>query len=611
MEEWSTFSNGPSLDSLGVKTAGEFLGNGCRLGDGHVDNGAPHGKLSQKYLFYQLYPLYLKDNCSQAGARPLLVLVDGQQLDLYKLFSLVKERGGYAEVSKNGLWGSVTKELGLNLEVYSPVKLVYDKYLNDFERWLKKIFEEKILKNGNHGCDWGLEWLPLDIEKEFRGLLCLNTKNKADDELFKSKSNKKKKNTDLVNHSNGNNPLDTKDQNNKPEDVQHIEGDNNEKSSNGIKDNPATLGAECADKECNPLKRKRDAFSGMLNWMKNIAKHPLYPLTQPIPKPSKWKEYKGRDFFGQFLKARKLLSLRKHEEPNSGLSSLQKQKMHPAMFEDPVALDRLATGKSRCRERLPSSVKSRSCSCCNPCSHNGNTLAENCPHEKTTETIDVLTEKENGESSGDESHEKQVSVGPRFQAEIPEWTGVASDSDSKWLGTRVWSWKHGTEPATTETDVGRGRQEKCSCEHQGSVACVRLHIAENRMKVKLELGSEFYHWGFDRMGEEVSLQWTTVEEKRFKDIMRSNVPSKIKYFWNNVCKYFPNRTRRQLVSYYFNVFLIQLRTYQNRATPKNIDSDDEVEFGCLSKGFGMEAVEGPGDDDFLECALSEQYIDFD
>ncbi|KAK7369708.1 hypothetical protein VNO80_11751 [Phaseolus coccineus] len=616
MEQWSTFSNGPSLDSLGVETVGEFPGNGCCLGEDHVDNGAQHGKLTQKCLFYQLFPLYLKDNCSQAGPRPLLVLVDGQQLDLYKLFSLVKDRGGYAEVSKNRLWGSVTKELGLNLEVYSPVKLVYAKYLNDFERWLKKIFEEKILKNGNHGCDWGLKWLPLDIEKEFRGLLCLNPKNKADDELFKSKSNKKKKKTDLANHKNGNNLLDTKDQNNKSEDVQHIEGDNNEKSCNGIKDNPATLGAECADKEYSPRKRKRkrDAFSGMISWMKDIAKHPLVPLTQPIPKPSKWKEYKGRDFFGQFLKARHILSLRTHEEPNSGLSSLQKQKMHPAMYEDHVALGRHATGKSRCNERLPFSVKSWSCSICNPCSHNGNTLAgshnkgaEKCPHEKTSETVDVLTEKAMAESSGDEFLEKQVSVGPRFQAEIPEWTGVVSESDSKWLGTRVWSLKHGTEP---ETDIGRGRQEKCSCEHQGSVACVRLHIAENRVKLKLELGSEFYHWGFDGMGEEVSLQWTTKEEKRFKDIMRSNVPSKIKYFWNNGFKYFANKTRRHLVSYYFNVFLIQLRTYQNRATPKNIDSDDEVEFGYLSKGFGMEAIKGPGDD-FLECSKSEQCINFE
>ncbi|KHM99959.1 AT-rich interactive domain-containing protein 2-like [Glycine soja] len=618
MEEWPTFSNGSSLDCLGgVETVGAFPGNVCCPGKDHVDNGADHGKLKQKYLFYQLFPAYLKDSCSMDGVRPLPVLVDGQQLDLYKLFSLVKERGGYARVSKKGLWGSVTKELGLNPVVCWSVKLVFDKYLNDFERWLKKTFEEKNLKNGNHGCDWGLKLLPLDIEKEFRALLCSNLKDKDDDRLVKSKSIKKKKNADLVNHKNGNNLLDTNDQNNKSKDVQRIEGDNDEKSANGIKGNPATLGAEGAEKEFNPRKRKRDVLFGMLNWMKHIAKHPLDPLTQPIPKPSKWKEYNGQDFFGQFLRAREALSLRQHEEPNSGSSSLQKQKMHPAMYEDHVAFGRPATGKLRCSERLPSFVKSRSCSCCNPCSPNGNRLAgshnmeaEKCPPEKTTETLDVSTTKTIAEPSGDESLEKQVSVGPRFQAEVPEWTGVVSESDSKWLGTQVWTLKNDTEHAT-ETDIGKGRQEKCSCEFHGSVECVRLHIAENRMKLKLELGSEFYRWGFDRMGEEVSLQWTTEEEKRFKDIMKSNIPSKNKYFWNNPSKYFPKKTRRNLVSYYFNVFLIQLRTYQNRVSPKSVDSDDdEVEFGSFSDGFGMEAVKGP-DDDFLECSLNKQCTDFE
>ncbi|KAG4999001.1 hypothetical protein JHK87_020073 [Glycine soja] len=618
MEEWSTFSNGSSLDCIGgveLETVGAFPGNGCGLGKHHVDNGADNGKLKQKYLFYQLFPAYLKDSCSKGGVRPLPVLVDGQWLDLYKLFFLVKERGGYARVSKKRLWGSVTKELGLNLVVCWSVKLVYDKYLNDFERWLKKTFEEKNLKSGNHGCDWGLKWLPFDIEKEFRALLCPNLKDKDDHKLVKSKSINKKKNTDLVNHKNGNNLLDTKDQNNKSEDVQRIEGDNDEKSTNGVKDNPATLGAEGAKKEFNPHKRKRDALSGMLNWMKHVAKHALDPLTQPIPKPSKWKEYKGQDFFGQFLRAREVLSPRQHEEPSSELSSLQKQKMHPAMYEDHVALGCHATRKLRCSERLPSFVKSRSCSCCNPCSPNGNRLtgshimeAEKCPLEKTTETPDVSTTITIAKPSGDESLEKQVSVGPRFQAEVPEWTGVFSESDSKWLGTHVWSLKNDTEPATA-TDVGRGRQEMCSCEFHGSVECVRLHIAENRMKLKLELGSEFYRLGFDCIGEEVSLQWTTEEEQRFKDIMKSNISSKNKYFWNNPSKYFPKKTRRNLVNYYFNVFLIQLRTYQNRVTPESVDSDDdEVEFGSFSDGFGMDAVKSLGDD-FLECSLNKQCTD--
>ncbi|TKY60645.1 AT-rich interactive domain-containing protein 2 [Spatholobus suberectus] len=604
MEGWSTFSNGSSLDCLGVETVGAF-------------HGADHDKLRQKCLFNQLFPAYLKDNCSKGGVRPVPVLVDGQRLDLYKLFSLVKERGGYAEVSKKGLWGSVAKELGLNHGVCSSVKLVCDKYLNDFERWLKKTFEEKNLKNGSHGCDWGFKGLPLDEEKEFSGLLCPNLKDKDDDELVKSESNKIKKNIDLVNRKNDTNLLDTNDQNNKSEDVQHIDGDNDEKSCNGFKEDPATLGAEGAEKELNPRKRKRESLSGMLNWMKHIAKNPLDPLTQPIPKPSKWKEYKGQDCFGQFLRAREVLSLRPHEEPNSGPSSFQKQKMHPAMYEDHVALGRHATGKLRCSERLPSSVKHRSCSCCNPCSPNGNRLAgslnmeaEKSPLEKK-ETLDELTAKSIAESYGDDSLEKQVSIGPRFQAEVPKWTGIISESDSKWLGTQVWPLKHDSKPAT-ETDLGRERQEKCICKLQGSVACVRLHIAENRMKLKLELGSVFYHWGFDRMGEEVSLPWTTEEEKKFKDIMKSNIPSKNKYFWNNPSKYFPKKTRRNLVSYYFNVFLIQLRSYQNRVTPKNVDSDDdEVQFGSLSDGFGMEAVkEGPGDN-FLKCSLNKQYPDLE
>ncbi|KAK7399192.1 hypothetical protein VNO78_10370 [Psophocarpus tetragonolobus] len=614
MEEWPTFSNGSSLDCLGVETVGAFPGNGYCLGKDHVDNCADHHKLKHKCLFYQLFPAYLKDNFFHGGFRPLPVLVDGQRLDLYKLFSLVKERGGYAVVSKKGLWGSVARELGLKVEVCSLLKLVYDKYLSDFERWLKKTFKEKNLKNGKHGCVRGFNWLPLDIGKEFRVLLCPNLKDS--DELGKSESNKKKKNTDLAKRKNGNNLWDTKDQNNKSKDVQHIDVDNDEKSCNGIIKNAATLGAEGAEKEFNPLKRKRDALSGMLNWMKHIAKDPLDPLTEPIPKPSKWKEGKGQDFFGQFLRAREVLSLRPHEEPNSGSSSLQKQKMHPAMYEDHVALGRHATGKLRCSERLPSYVKSWSCSCCNPCTPNGNRFAgshnmeaEKCPLEKKTETLDVLRAKTIAEHCGDESLEKQVSVGPRFQAEVPEWTGVVSESDSKWLGTRVWSLRHDTEPAT-ETDLGRGRQEECSCEFQGSVACVRLHIAENRMKLKLELGSEFYHWGLDRMGEEVSLQWTPEEEKKFKHIMRSNIPSKNKYFWNNASKYFPNKRRKHLVSYYFNVFLIQLRTYQNRVTPKSVDSDDdEVEFGSLSDGFGMDAVNGAGDD-LAECSENNQSTDF-
>ncbi|KAI4315440.1 hypothetical protein L6164_028249 [Bauhinia variegata] len=269
--------------------------------------------------------------------------------------------------------------------------------------------------------------------------------------------------------------------------------------------------------------------------------------------------------------------------------------------------------KLRCSERHLTSVKSRLCSCCNSrvatgdkATSAGNTEAENGPPEQTTVAVDLSTAK-GSEPSGDDALRKQVSVGPLFQAEVPEWTGVVCESDSKWLGTQVWPCKYIEQNPDTETEfIGKGREEKCCCEFQGSVECIRFHIAEKRMKLKLELGSAFYLWRFDRMGEEVSLQWTAEEEKKFKDIMRSSVPSQIRYSWNQSFKYFPKKTRSNLVSYYFNVYLIQRRIYQNRVTPKSVDSDDEQEeFGCLSDGFGMEAVKGPGIN-FLECCLNKQ-----
>ncbi|XP_061355316.1 AT-rich interactive domain-containing protein 2 [Gastrolobium bilobum] len=601
MADLSTFSNGYSLDCIGV----EADGASCLVED-HTDN-ADDDIVKQKCLFNQLFSVYLKEDCSRGIVRPVPVFLgDGKLLDLYELFSLVKERGGYAVVSVKGLWGDVTKELGLNLKILASVKLVYNKYLNDFEGWLRKTFEENSFKNENHLSDWGFKSSLLELEKEFRCLLCPKQKEK-DDELFLLESNKIRNYIDLVNHKSDTNLLDAKYQIIKCEGVPLVNGDDDENFCNCVKDDLATTLAEVAEKEFNSRKRKREALSGMLNWMKQIAKNPLDPVTELIPKPSKWKEYKGQNFFVQLMRAREVLSLRQPVEPNSGPSSLQKLKMHPSIYEDHVGHH--VTAKLRCSRRLPTCVKSRSCSGCNSCSTNGkrleisvNTEAEKCPPEKTTPMA---------EPAGDDFLKKQVSIGPLFQAEIPEWTGVISESDPKWLGTQVWPLKHDSKPSTETDLIGRGRQEKCSCQFQGSVECVRFHIAENRMKLKLALGSVFYHWGFDRMGEEVSLQWTTEEEKKFKDIMRSKIPSQGRSFWNNSSKYFRKKTRRNLVSYYFNVFLIQLRSYQNRVTPKSVDSDDdEVEFGSLSDGFGMEAIKGPRIN-FLECSENKQCTDLE
>jgi len=268
--------------------------------------------------------------------------------------------------------------------------------------------------------------------------------------------------------------------------------------------------------------------------------------------------------------------------------------MHPAMYNNPVPLGHQGRVKLRRSERRSISVKP-------------DVLIQK---KKSSAKADV-TKKKKSEPSWDDSREKFVSVGRLFQAEVPQWTGVVYESDSKWLGTRVWPVKEDSKP-TTETDlVGRGRRGKCSCNVQGSVDCVRLHIAANRTKLKLELGSAFYHWGFDKMGEEVSLRWTADEEKRFKDAMRLKIPSQNKSFWNNPSIYFQRKTRKDMVSYCFNVYLIQLRSYQNRVTPKTVDCNNmEVEFGSFGDGFGRKAIKHPSME-FMECSENTQCFDFE
>lgn len=181
-----------------------------------------------------------------------------------------------------------------------------------------------------------------------------------------------------------------------------------------------------------------------------------------------------------------------------------------------------------------------------------------------------------------------IPLGPAHQAEVPEWTSMTYECNSKWLGTQIWPPLKTSDSKLFERDpIGMGREDSCGCRVQGSVECVRFHIAEKRAKVKLELGVVFYQWNLDKTGEEVRRLWTQQEEKKFKDVVKSNPASLDRCFWDHLFKTFPMKSREDLVSYYFNVFLLQCRAYQNRHTQDNVDSDDEEsEFVPLRNVFG-------------------------
>ncbi|KAJ0754959.1 putative transcription factor MYB-related family [Helianthus annuus] len=168
---------------------------------------------------------------------------------------------------------------------------------------------------------------------------------------------------------------------------------------------------------------------------------------------------------------------------------------------------------------------------------------------------------------------KQVSVGPEYQAEIPEWHG--SDGDEiKFLGSTVIPMPENQTIHDSAT-VASAKTE-CYCQNPGSAECVKQHIKESRETLKARIGLKaFVDLGFGDMGEVVAEKWTEDDEQLFHEVVYSNPVSSGRNFWNHLAAEFPSRSSQEIVSYYFNVFMLRRRTEQNRLDPMNADSDDD------------------------------------
>uniref|UniRef100_A0A5B7A7N1 Myb-like domain-containing protein n=1 Tax=Davidia involucrata TaxID=16924 RepID=A0A5B7A7N1_DAVIN len=214
--------------------------------------------------------------------------------------------------------------------------------------------------------------------------------------------------------------------------------------------------------------------------------------------------------------------------------------------------------------------------------------------------------------------QKLVSIGPDFQADVPEWrpqgtksTANCSDlsdptnlspqasesnlvdgnSDENKLAGICVIPSPESEPSTYNGNkVGDGRTD-CCCQDAGSVRCVRQHIVETREKLRRTLGQErFEELGFSDMGEVVAEKWREEEEHLFHEVVFSNAASLGKNFWDHLSMAFPFRTKKDIVSYYFNVFMLRMRAEQNRCDPMNIDSDDDEWQGGDDSGSGDDEV---------------------
>ncbi|KAL6983378.1 hypothetical protein U1Q18_016764 [Sarracenia purpurea var. burkii] len=187
----------------------------------------------------------------------------------------------------------------------------------------------------------------------------------------------------------------------------------------------------------------------------------------------------------------------------------------------------------------------------------------------------------------DGSPRRQVPIGPTHQADVPVWDPQAiekysSGSDrvgdacyGRLMGDCMFSMPDPELYSQCYAKVGDGRKD-CLCPDQGSVRCVQKHVWKARERVRETLGHEkFVQLGLCDMGEVVTQKWTEEEERVFHEVVYSNPVSQSRNFWEHLSVMFPSRTKTEIVSYYFNVFMLRRRAVQNRSDSLEIDSDDD------------------------------------
>ncbi|KAL4569487.1 hypothetical protein LXL04_025125, partial [Taraxacum kok-saghyz] len=189
---------------------------------------------------------------------------------------------------------------------------------------------------------------------------------------------------------------------------------------------------------------------------------------------------------------------------------------------------------------------------------------------------------------------KAIPVGPDHQANVPEFNSEVA---------RIYKTNSGMErflgfcvigiPNSDGIHHSDSGYSSCECLDGGSIRCVQQHVKEARMKLMEYFGSEkFVDLG---MGEEVASKWSEEEERVFHEIVYSNTESVGNTLWKELSVAFPFRKTKELVSYYFNVFILRRRAVQNRKMFLEIDSDDDEWRESYGGSYG-EVVE---DDDFV------------
>lgn len=277
------------------------------LFDFGVDN---NGGEDVKWSFTEFLRAFLEEVYGISVLRPLPpVIGEGQVVDLPKLQVVVKKRARYCTVSKNGLWSSVAADCGFDLRFSAALKLVYVKYLDTLDGWLRKI--EKYREEGVSGIDERF----LDFSRFF---MKLESDQKVFTSSVASKVEKDDETVELKQREFGgvDENMGSVDLN---EDVKRFDEENGGRDSGNanISENQSVeKGSDGDDRRTAEYsvskKRKRECYMGMVNWIRKVAKDPEGPAVEQLPERQKWKSYGNELPWKQILVVRQEMLLKKN-----------------------------------------------------------------------------------------------------------------------------------------------------------------------------------------------------------------------------------------------------------------------------------------------------------
>lgn len=501
-------------------------------------------------------------------SRPLPVLVEGKAIDLLELCTEVLSHGGYKKVTDNSLWSFISNRLGFGLNGGPAVKLVYAKYLKNLDT------KNKMPKNGLHQ---NVECWVAKCEKE-------SPMGMPDCNLAGSGS--------------------TLQEND-------IETPSKRRRLSYLKEDPASSSYP----ECKlPTSAGNSPFVGMVEWLRRLALSPGDPRKGQGLRGSKQNETWVEECETMVMKARAVLWGRKELIYYGSLAgNVAKQKIPPAVYYKELpkpntrTLEKLRANQTRamkCGLHLPTDAMDARPTWLSRTpgqifgAGSGQTIEPGL--NLSSEYVKSMNEALSiGYLLNNNASRKRIPIGGHFQAHIPPWTGKVpqeregspcTDDQSCSLlselfsGVRVWPLSD-SNIASDIVNVGKGRPLQCACARPMSIECVKMHVAEEKERLKGELGEAFNSWGFDDMGESVATRWTDKEEHAFNAAVRMNLSSMGKNFWDELPSALPLKTVKELVSYYFNVFVVRRRAIENRIMPDSIDSDDDERELLVSESF--------------------------